>query len=55
MTRLSNLWLFVLLLLNNDGNVSLPVHHTLHQLLYYLRVRTQHSNFWLQIKLRDVQ
>lgn len=39
--RVTNLWLLFSLLLNNNGNVSLPVHDTLLQLLYYLLIGTQ--------------
>lgn len=52
---LSHLWFLLLLLLNDDGDLSLPVHHTLLQLFHHLWSGQQRIHLWLQVQLRDVQ
>lgn len=47
--RVTNLWLFVLLLLNKNCNLSLPIHHTLLQFLYHLWIRQQYIHLRLQV------
>lgn len=46
---ITNLWLFVLLQLNNKCNLGVPICHTLLQLLDHLCIRSQYIHRRLQV------
>lgn len=51
----ADLWFLLFLLLEDDGDLGLPVHYTLLQLFYHLLTGQQGLHILIQVQLRDVQ